>query len=177
MPKKQGDKGSRLEGGAHTPEPDVRAPELGEVADPDCGAQALGRAVERPTAHHPGTAFQRSCRISLWVCVVMAIPIPAPLKDIAVHVKEPPGIRCLAAYRLSGTLTVGLVPGIAIQRALVVPAEKAALCPGAAGIFPFRLGGETVALGMLIPLYIVPIDPVTGTATLVLRLSRIRLLS
>ena len=121
------------------------------------------------TKHHPVTAFRWSRGIGLLVFVIRTIPLPAPLPDIAVHVKESPRIRRLAACRLSGILTVGVVPGIAIQRAVVVSAEKAALCPSAAGIFPFRLGGETVALGTWLPLHVVPVDPVTGGTTLVLR--------
>ena len=44
---------SRLGRDPHTPEPDEAVPDLGEVEDPDRGAQDHGRIDERPAAHHP----------------------------------------------------------------------------------------------------------------------------
>jgi len=86
-------KGSMLGGrDANAPETDAPDPDHGIVADPERGAQDLGRVVEGAAAQHPPPANPRAAGIRPRCLGVRAIPVPTPLPDIAMHIVEAPGV-------------------------------------------------------------------------------------
>src|SRR5262249_408084 len=98
-------------------------------------------------AHRAGDRAARVLRRTFRV-VGFAIPVMAPLPDIAVHLAQSPTVEQLLTHRPGFASRMRLEPGIARQLGLGVAETIFAGAAGATGIFPFRLGRETVTLGV-----------------------------
>ena len=75
----------------------------------------------------------------------LAIPVIAPLPDVAVHVVKAPVIGQLLTYRLRPVLRRRLEPGVTRQIPLVVGRAVLLIPAGPARVFPFRLGRQPIA--------------------------------
>src|SRR5207302_789 len=81
-----------------------------------------------------------------------AVPVVAPLPDVAVHVEEVPAVGRFLTYRLGLALRMRLEPGVVRQLGFAIAETILAGSAGAAGIFPFGLGGQPIAVGLEVAL-------------------------
>ena len=76
------------------------------------GRPAVGGAgVPTAAAAHAAGPVGSACRIGPFVRAVLAVPIAAPLPDIARHVVQAPAIRLPAADVVRGAVGIGSGPG------------------------------------------------------------------
>src|SRR5207248_2858276 len=80
---------------------------------------------------------------------IRIILIEDPFDDVTVDVVQAPRIGLLLAHLLIFEIAVLLVPGVFAKLARVVAEEMRTSRSGAAGVFPFRLGGQPVKLAGL----------------------------
>src|SRR5262249_13633538 len=123
---------------------------------PAGGAEVPARVAPRPAARTPELALVRSLRVLFRTAggVPVVQPVAAPLPDVAVHVVQPPGVgsvgadgRRAAEIRALGRVAVGLVAekvGVVGRQVLPAVKRQGNERTGAAGIFPLRLGRQTV---------------------------------
>ena len=74
--------------------------------------------------------------------VVKPVPIRAPLKDVAMHVVQTPGIWFLLADSVRPLLAIVECPGILPKEGFVVAKAEYCLGSGPTGVFPFRFRRE-----------------------------------
>src|SRR5262249_49525732 len=101
-----------------------------------------------PAPDHPvrGRSWPRRIDGRRPLVITGIVPIPTPLPDVAVHVVQAKGVRLLLPDRVRLTARVGRIPCILAQCVLVIAEGKPRRGPRPAGIFPLRLGGETIAV-------------------------------
>src|SRR5262245_64838727 len=76
--------------------------------------------------------------------------IEAPLRDVAVHVVQAPGVGLLLADLLGRPLGVALEPGVLSQLARIVAEVIGRRRAGPAGPLPLGLGRQTIDLARLL---------------------------
>jgi hypothetical protein len=75
-----------------TAEAEAPKPGQGPVPVPERGARELGQGVECTTSDDTEVIFFRASRVDLHPARVWCVPIRDPLRDVAVHVMEAPGV-------------------------------------------------------------------------------------
>ncbi len=75
-----------------------------------------------------------------------SIEIEAPFGDVAVHVVQAPCVGFLQSDRMRLVAAVLEMPGMFIETFRIVAKMPGRRGAGAAGVFPFRLGGQTIEM-------------------------------
>src|SRR6202000_1063270 len=95
--------------------------------------------------------------------VIRIVLIDAPLSDVTVHVVEAPGIGLFLTDLVIAAIAIGQdriidEPGVVLQLFRIVAEAVGGLGAGAAGVFPFGLGGQAIkAAGLFAePLGVLP---------------------
>src|SRR5262249_28225141 len=106
------------------PEPDTVAAVVGLMPVAIGTAAELGLGAPGPAARHSFLALRRPLRIlpGRLAVIILAIPVRAPLPDVAVHVMQAEGIRPEPAHR--GRERKAVVPGHAPGRARPLRLER-----------------------------------------------------
>src|SRR5262249_5777992 len=87
--------------------------------------------------------------------ILLVVSVLAPLGHVAVHVEQAPGIGPLLADGMRFLAGVIGEPGKIAELARLVPERIVGTGPGAAGVFPFRLCRQAVAVSREIALGVV----------------------
>src|SRR5437773_1005842 len=79
------------------------APILRRVPVPARRPDVAGAAVPAPAAEHPGRGLEgTSWVVDGRLTIISAVePVPAPIANVAVHIVQAPGVRCLLTHRMS----------------------------------------------------------------------------
>ena len=112
-------------------------------------------------AQHAAVTILRTDRINNCFSPICIVPIPAPLPDIATHIVEPPGIRGFLAGRLHFVIGVSCMPGVAVQCCRIITKKPSGRCPRTAGVFPFGLSRQAIAISIRVPGNMRTVDTIT----------------
>ena len=116
--------------------------------------ELLGGAVPRTAAQHAELGRGRTARVFSRTLLVVGftVPVVTPLPDVAVHLEKAPAVGLLLSQMPRFALRICLEPGVSLQLGLVVTETVLPDAAGATGIFPFRLSGKPVAIGVEVAL-------------------------
>ncbi len=141
--------GTTLRQTTHHTKTDAEVTERGDVAATAGGTTAHTVVVTRaPTQATRGTRRWTSgidrCLVGELLVVISGIPILAPFPNLPVLIKNPQRVRCVLTYRRClVAVAIGL---LAIQ---FTAKPKGSRRARSARIFPFRLGGQSIALATI----------------------------
>ena len=114
------------------------------VVVPMRGSDAKNPTAPAPAATH--TARPRRC--AHWVCLSSAgisiIPVPAPFKNISMHVVQFPGIGCFTSCCMGGTATITDMLCVIIHCTFIAMPIPGG--PGPARVFTLRLSRQAVSV-------------------------------
>src|SRR5262249_32262158 len=99
-------------------------------------------AVPAAAADRSPRAGSRAFRVGLFLVLVRAVPVCAPLPDVAVHVVKAPGVRFVRAHTGGAAQSAGEIGTLPRQG---IPAVGAGLRPRPGRLLPFPLRRQGVS--------------------------------
>ena len=118
-------------------------------------ATTLSVEVPTTTPKHAFRSIFRTLRVRLRIEAIAAIQILAPFPHIAAHIVQTEGVGLFGAHSAWGAAAVVVVPADDGESVAAAVQERrvAEVLATAGGVFPFRLGGQTVVhSGLLVEL-------------------------
>ena len=111
--------------------------------------QILGRVAPTAATQHASRARCRTSGVSHGTTWILAMPILAPLPDIAMHVIKPPriwlsAIRCVLDARVSRFLGLRMKPSVLSQHCSIITKAVVRRRPSTATKLPLRFGWQTI---------------------------------
>src|SRR5579875_2249337 len=128
-----------LLGTQHEAEPEAIATPVGLEVTPVCRAATTMTEAPAAATHYTLRSYWRSLRVHNGVLWVLAVPILAPLVEVAVHVIQAERIRAKAAYRSSLPTKEVSLAGEKLKANM-----EQSLRSGTAGVFPLRFSRGAV---------------------------------
>src|SRR5271166_398717 len=127
-------------------EAQAAAPEVGQVQVTVRRPAAARAAAIAPAPDHPVRGPGRRQRIvqGRLLIIALAVPVPAPLRDVPVHVKEAESVGRLLTHRMSLATRVAFVPAMLAQAPLIIPERIPRLDVRSTGVLPLRLGRQAI---------------------------------
>ena len=138
--------------GAYHPEPDQPVAFLRQGGRPVGRPEIVGLGRVTAAARDPEVAFRGADRVARVALEVRAVPVQAPLLDVAVHVVQTPWVGGGAADVQRDDVVAGAArrvgePGAALvlchPRRRPISAPERCRGAGPARVLPLRLGGQT----------------------------------
>src|ERR1043165_4912728 len=127
-------------------EPDVLIAIIRRLPETKSRTAAARIAAPRSAAHHPPNAYARSLRIRHFCGRIVDKPVPAPFQDIAMHVKQSPGVWRSLCHRLCLSCRIGCIPGIRIELVVVIAEGVNGGGTRTTGVFPLRFRRQTITI-------------------------------
>ncbi len=91
---------------------------------------------------------------------------------MAMHVIQPPGIGLLLPHRVRRVASIPLVPDIGAQLLCLIAKTLRRRTPGPCGVFPLRLGGQTMGRAPVAALGVHEAPAISPRITLIFALFR-----
>ncbi len=143
------------------------APIIGRDREPVRRPDVLGVIEPTPAAAHPERVPRSPRRIidRRLTIISVVVPVAAPFPNVSVQVVQAPRIGLFLANRMSPAARVAIKPGIVLKPGRVITECVACLTPCAAGVLPFRLGGQPISGASLVR-HRITVNPVVLAETL-----------